>query len=72
MLDLKCLGRLAKLHPACARLLEGIIGTVLIEALYYILSSVIEGVQFSWQGLIAAALLPLYMALGKYRRGKTP
>jgi hypothetical protein len=71
MLDLHCLEKLSIKHPACARLLEGVVGAVLIEAIYYALSTQIEGVQFSWQGLIAAALLPLYMSLGKYRRGKT-
>lgn len=70
MFNIEPLGRLAKAHPAIARLLEGVVGAILIEALYYLLSVVVEGVTFDPKTMVATALLPLYMSLSKYRRAK--
>lgn len=68
MFNIKLLETLSKKYPALARLLEGVIGLAFIEAVYFLLTTIIDGVEFSWQGLLTAAALPIYLAVSKKRR----
>lgn len=63
-MNIEFLKKLAVRHPAIARLIEAMI----LSAVVYLISVIIDGEIYSQQALINATMSPVFLALSKYRR----